>query len=797
MAGLSLALGTGATGALFSLLNALTWRELPIREAGRLAHVGVRTPEGDQAGLSFPAYQAIAERQQVFSSMLAWSGDGIFNVEAGGALTRGDIWAVTGNFHDELGVTALAGRLLRPDDARLETLEPARVAVIGHGFWQRHLGGDPRAVGQTIRLEGEPFTIIGIGPEGFTALGLVSEPDVTIPLPAFPLLTKSRTTFTSRRSPWLDVGGRLRDGVTLDQARAQLESIWPAVREATTPPDFVGAQRDTFLATAIETTSLAHGQDYFLRRQFIKPLRIVLAVAGIVLLIACVNLASLMLSRMSSRAPEMALRGALGASRARLVRPVPTEGLLLSLAGAGLGLLVAWWGSSALSMLMTAEYLVPSRLTVSPDWRVLSFTSALAVATCVLVSVAPAWRATRRDLAAGVPQGSRTSTGAGRVTKALVIAQTALSVVILMDAGLLVGTLRHLRTIDSGLRADEVMLARLYPRPDGYKDMVDESYYPQLIAVVAALPDVRGAGLSAAMPATGQERLHPVVRTGASQDGALASASASVSPGLIDTLGLRVLQGRDLRWSDDSDAARVTLVSTALARRLFPQGDAIGRPIDIGHDANRRNLEIVGIVSDARFYDVRKPNLFTVYTPVLQQQAHWAVLAVRTAKGAAIAQSLGKAVESLGHEHVINLRSIEQARNRALLQERVTAWLAAFFGALALTLAVVGLCGLMLYTVTQRTREIGVRLAIGAARADVVAMIVRETLTLVVVGLAIGVPAALVASRLVSSLVFGLTLSDPMTLTLVVIVLLLVGAVAGFVPARRASRIDPMDALRS
>jgi predicted permease len=793
---LSLALGAGANSAIFSLMNALTWRELPIREPNRLAHVGVRT-DGRQTGLSYSAYQAIVERQRVFSSMLAWSGDGIFNVEAQGALTRGDIWAVTGNFHDELGVTPSAGRLLRPDDVRLDTLAPTRVAVVGYGFWQRHLGADPQAVGQTIRVEGEPFTIVGIGPEGFTALGLVSEPDVTIPLTAFPLLTKSQTTFTMRRSPWLDVGGRLRDGVTLEQARAQLESIWPAVLAAAAPPDFVGAQRESFFASEIETTSLAHGQDLFLRRQFTGPLRIVLAVAGLVLLIACVNLASLMLSRMSLRAPEMALRGALGASRARLIRQVTTEGLLLSLAGGGLGLLFAWWTSGALSSLMTADYLVPSRLTVTPDWRVLTFTTALAFVSGVVVSVAPAWRATRRDLAAGVPQGTRTSAGTGRVSRSLVIGQTALSVVILMDAVLLVGTLRHLRSIDSGLRADQVMLARLYNRPDGYKDIADDTYYPQLVARVAALPGVHAVGLSAYAPATGRNHSQPVTHAGASPGGAATSAVAPVSPGLLDVLGVRLVEGRDLRWSDDSRAARVTLVSASLARHLFPQGGAIGRRIDVGHDAKRQNLEIVGIVSDARFYDVREPNVWAVYLPVLQHQAHWGVLAIRTAQGASIAASLRTAVESLGREHVINLRSIEQTTNRALLQPRVTALLAAFFGGLTLTLAVIGLCGLMLYTVTQRTREIGVRLAIGAARADVVALILRETLTLVVAGVAIGVPAALASGRLVASLVVGLTPSDPAMLALVVIVLLLGGALAGFVPAYRASRIDPMDALRS
>jgi putative ABC transport system permease protein len=793
----SLALGTGANGALFSLLNSLVWRELPIPEPNRLVHVGLGARDGYPRGLSFPMYETIAQRQQVFSSMLAWWGDGIFNVEANGVLTRGDIWAVSGNFHAELGVQPLAGRLLTPADVDLRTKTPSRVAVIGHGFWQRQYGGAPDVIGQTVRVEGEPFTIIGIGPAGFTAVGLVSEPDVTIPLTAVPLINERPGAFERTDSLWLDIGGRLRPGVTIEQAQAQLASMWPGIRAASVSAKLEGAQRDEFLALTMDVASLARGQEWFLRRRFTRPLTIVLGVAGLVLLIACVNLASLMLSRMSLRAPEMALRGALGASRGRLIRQVTTESLLLSMAGSALGLLFAVWSSTGLSNLMTADYLVPSRLTVTPDWRVLAFTSALATIAGLLVSVAPAWRATRRDLLAGSPQGARASAGVGRVTKSLVVVQTALSVVILMDTGLLVRTLHHFRTVDSGLRSEGVIVARIYPQPDGYAKLVDDTYYPQLVARVAALPDVQAAGLSTNVPQWGSDWRQPVKIAGAVGETGANAAFASISPGLLDTLGLRVLQGRDLRWSDDSKASRVALVSQALAHHLFPKGDAVGRRIDLGNDPKRQGLEIVGVVSDARYFDVRNPSLLTAYAPTLQHSGRYGAMVVRSTRGAAIAPSLRRAIESLGHEHVLHLRSLEQAANRALLQERVTAWLAGFFGGLALLLSLIGLCGLMLYTVTQRTREIGIRVAIGAARTDVVLLILRETLTLVAAGIAIGAPLALAGSRLVSSLVSGVTPTDPLTLMLVAAVLLAVGAAAGFVPARRASRIDPMDALRS
>jgi predicted permease len=792
----SLALGTGANGALFSLLNALMWRELPLRNPEQLVHVGVQTRDGEPRGLSFPMYAAFAQRQQVFSSMIAWWGDGILSVEAGGQLTRGDIWAVSGNFHDELGVAPLAGRWLQPADDNLVAMTPARVAVIGHSFWQRHLGGQPNVIGQTVRIENEPFTIVGIGPAGFTALGLVSEPDVTVPLSAMPLVVSNRLTFVRGETLALDVGGRLRDGVTIDQARAQLTALWPDIRSAMLPPAWQGAQRDAFLANRLDVTSIARGQDYFLRRRFTQPLGIVLGVSALVLLIACVNLASLLLSRMSLRTSEMALRGALGASRSRLVRQVATEGLLLSLAGAGLGLLVAWWSSSALSALMTADYLVPSRLTVTPDWRVLGFTASLAALTGVLVSIAPAWRATRRDLAAGVPQGGRASSGVGRVSKGLVIAQTALSVVILMDAGLLVRTLTHLRGVDPGLRVDGAILAQLTPRPQGYADLVDDAYYPQLLARVAALPDVQTVGWTRMRIARGDKWSEPVRRSGA-VDAGLSASVAFVSPKLVDAIGVRMLQGRDLRWTDDSKGPRVALISEALAQRLFPHGDAIGARIDLGADAKGRGLEVVGIVSNARLYDVRDSNVLAVYAPALQQRARGGALVIRSARASAIIGPLRKAVESLGHEYVMTVRSVAEGTDRALLQERVTAYLATFFGGLALALALIGLCGMMLYTVAQRTREIGVRVAIGAARTDVVVMIVRETLTLVAAGVIIGAPLALAASRLVASLVVGLTPSDPLTLGLVIAVLLMVGAVAGYIPARRASRIDPMEALRS
>jgi predicted permease len=672
------------------------------------------------------------------------------------------------------------------------------VAVLGYGVWQRTFGGDVSSIGRSVRVEGAPFIVIGIAPKAFTAFGITSEPDVTIPLTAMPSIATGTPLerFTNLKSRWVSAIGRLNTDTSLTQARAHLTALWPGIREATRPPEYVGKDREDFLATRLEVTSAARGREWFLRSRFTGPLYIVLGVAGLILLIACVNLARLMLSRAAARSHEMSIRVALGASRWRLARQMITEGLVLSAIAALGGLVFADWSSRALATLMTRDYLVLSVLDVSPDARVLAFTSAAAILAGVLFSLVPAWRVTRQDPAGMLQHSSRTVAGTGRTGKALIVAQVALSVVLLMDAGLLVRTLQALRGIDFGFRPDGIVVAGLFPLPDGYKNFDSDRYEPDLVQRVAALPMVRAVALTRALP--GFLEAKEGVATPASGE-EVQSDLGPIGPRFFETFDMQLLAGRDLAWGDNSRGRRVAIVSRSLAGRLFPRGDAIGGRIRIGRDPKRRAIEVVGVVSDARLYNPRDPSPYTVYVPMLQEgdYAKWGNLMIRPNSGAQVnAEELRRLGQSLGHESILSYRTLQQVTDRAILQERVTAMLAGFFGALALLLAAIGLYGMMAHAVTQRTREIGIRVALGAQRGEVVGMVTREAMTLVIAGIAIGVPIALLAARLVGSLLFGLAPSDPMTLISIAALLVAIGALAGYLPGRRASRIDPIEALR-
>jgi len=372
---LSLALAIGVNASVFSLLNAVVLRPLPAPRPDQFVAVETIRPNSTEGPLAFPAFERLVSRQSVFSSVVGYWGDGIFSVEANGTLTRSDIWAVTASFYTELGVRPFAGRLLTDADVRLDSRSPEMVAVLGYGIWQREFGGDRGVIGTRISVEGHPFTVIGIAPQGFTGIGVTSEPDVTIPLTAAPLLMPGASDrFTAPASRWVSVLGRLKNDVSLSDARAQLTVLWNTIRDETVPPGATGKDRDDFLATRLQLSSAASGKEWFLRSRFTTPLYIVLGVGGLILLIACVNLASLTLSRAAARAHEVSIRVAIGASRSRIARQMITEGLVVSVLAAAAGLVLASWSSRALATMMTSDYLVPVALDVSPDVRVLAFT---------------------------------------------------------------------------------------------------------------------------------------------------------------------------------------------------------------------------------------------------------------------------------------------------------------------------------------------------------------------------------------------------------------------------------------
>jgi predicted permease len=796
---LSLALGIGANAAVFNLLNAVVLRKLDVRRPEQLVSVTTLRRDGTMSGLSYPMFHALARDQRVFSSWIGYWGDGVFNIDVDGTLVRGVAWAVTGNFFPELGTVPHQGRLLGEADVDLDHLRPEMAAVLGYGIWQREFGGDPAVIGRTVKVDGVPFTIVGIGPRGFKAFGITSEPDVTIPLTAAPLVMPGTPTdrFTTRQSQWVFAVGRLRDRIGLTEARAQLIALWPNIVSETRPPDLTGVPLNDFMASRLDVVSASRGRDAYLRRRFTQPLYIVLSIAGLILLIACVNLASLMLSRTTARSHELSVRLALGASRWRLARQMLIEGLLLSAVAAWGALIFAWYTSELLKSIMTRDFNVPSALNVAPDARVFAFTAVTAVAAGVLFSLIPAWRATRREPGdSPLLQSARAVTGTTRVGKALIVAEVALSLMLLMAAGLLVRTLQQLKSVDVGFRRDHMVIASRFPVPNGYKDFDPEHYYPALTERVAALPGVQNAVVVKTRP--GDFRATAMVTKPDAPDGGVQAALAPVGPQFFRALDIAQLSGRDVAWSDTAKSRRVAVISRSLAQRLFGSADAIGQRIHLRGDLAKGDAEVVGIVADARLMDPHNPNTLAAYVPLLQSEyeGRWGDVIVRSAGASVGEPDVRRAVLSLGRELVLTYRSLHQVSDRAILEERVTGLLAGFFGVLALALSAIGLYGLMAYAVAQRTRELAIRLALGARRGEVLSMVVRETMTLVGIGIAIGLPLALISGRVVQSLLFGLTPSDPIALLAIVAMLAVVGLCAGYLPGLRASKVEPMEALR-
>lgn len=801
---LSLALGIGANVAIFTLINALLLRDLPVPHADRLVELSL-VRDGHKITFSYPTFRELARGQRVFSAFIGWSGPWLFNVEVNGVLAQSRVSSATGNFHSELGVTPLLGRLLTSEDVNPHAGSTSQVAVIGYEFWQQRLGGTSDVIGKQIRIEGQPFTIVGITRKWFAGMTPGELPEVTIPITAMPLTDPNLGSLDNRSSLWVRITARLKNDVTLAQARAQLQSFWPAVLLATASTETPGLRRQTFLSMGLDVSPVRTGVADILRDRFSRPLYVLSGIVGLILLVACLNLANLMLARATSRSHEMSVRVAIGASRWSLAQQVLAESLLLSLSGALLGLAFAVWGSRLLVLLMTDGSLVPVTLDVAPDLRVLALTIAAALLTGVLFGLAPAWRASRQDPAIVLQQGSRSlAGGAGKLGKTLLVSQVAVSLVLLLGAGLLVGTFQRLRSLNLGFEKDNLLEIFPNAKPGGHQNLNFNSYHQQLVERVSNLPGVRSAGLadiSIPGPEAGQEQQKVSATSEDPNTGFhVMGKEVTVWPGFFNTLGIRLLSGRDFQLTDGEKRPHLAIVSKSLAERLFPNGDAIGQHVRYGFWPEFQNLEIVGVVEDARILEPRDAAPLVIYLSYLQGPPwdQFANLYVRTkVNPEALAMTIGREIESLGHEYPLRTATVDQMVSHFLVNERVIALLSGFFAALALLLASIGLYGLMSYAVTRRTREIGVRVALGAQQGSVRWMILRETLALTLFGIAIGIPSGLAATRLIASMLFGLSSSDLSTIVTACLLLLAVALFAGYLPARRASSIDPILALRT
>ncbi|HYT65559.1 MAG TPA: ABC transporter permease [Vicinamibacterales bacterium] len=800
---LTLALGTGANTAIFQLVDAIRLRTLPVEHPQQLAEVRiVKAPNGRTGQfngrwpmLSYPLYLKIKEQQQVFTDVAAW-GSASFDLAPGGEERPAQAMWVSGNFFDVLGVRAAAGRLFGPAD---DVKGCAPSAVLGHAFWQREYAGDPSIVGRTILLDGHRFDVIGVSAREFYGVDVGRAFDVAVPICVEPLFRAS--SGLDKPDLWFLGGiGRLKPGVTSDQASAQLAGISNGILEATVSSRYIAADAKSYREMVIGARPAASGISG-LRRSYGDSLNILLGVTALVLLIACANLANLMLARATAREREVAVRLAIGASRRRIIRQMLSESLLIAAIGAAAGILISQWFSRSLIAFLNSD---TDRLFVdlAPDWRVFSFTAAVAIAACLVFGLAPAIRATRTSLGAAMKAGGRGSTD-GRerfgVRRALVVVQVALSLVLLVGALLFARSLRNLTTLDPGFRQDGVLTAGLDLRKAKIPEASLAAVTQQIVERVRAVPGVRTVAQTFTTPVGGNFWNDRLIVGGAVQKEAVNFNL--VGPGYFEALGIRIAAGRDFGPGDTPQSPKVAIVSESFARKFFPGRDTVGQTFQIETPVGepRPVYQIIGIASDTKYTDLREPFRPLVHLGMTQDEhpGPFLQLVIRTdTVSSATTAALTRAITEVNPVIGIHYQAVRTQIEQSLSRERLMATLSGFFGGLAVLIATIGLYGVMSYMVTRRRVEIGVRMALGADARSVVRMVVREAGVLLLAGLLVGGVLSVYAARTANTFLYGLQPGDPATLAMAMAALASVTLLASWIPATRASRVQPTAALR-
>jgi putative ABC transport system permease protein len=793
---LTLALSVGANTALFSVLNALVFRTLPVPDPQRLVVIGVEDDKGQTQPLIYNStFEALRERQRAFETLTLYSGGGLLPVLSRGALVDGAVEGATPEYYTLLGVRPLLGRLLSADDASL-TADAALVVVLGARFWQRQFGGDPGVIGDTLLVDGTPLTIVGVTPPDFHGLQVDGGADFLMPI------GRLRGISGDVRLPprgW-NVIGRLRPGVSLEQARGEIAAIWPSLQASTLPAGLSATQLMQMRSLHPTVDSLKGGFSS-LRKQYASPLAVLVGLAALLLAIGCANLGGLLLARAVTRGPQMAVRIALGATRRRLIQQVAVESLLLSSAGTAVALPLAWWGSRQLGATIWMSALRPLGLSMTPDARVLAVAAAVAVGTGLSVCVLPAWLTTGFQSDIDLRPVRVTTASITRSGRALLVAQVALSMILLVGAGLFANSLVRLRGNES-VFARHVTWGRLWLKPGARTARFDAAYLRELVRRFSEMPGAESVAFSMVFPASFNTAGRPdtVARADVLDTTSDVDAIAeTVSPSFFETVGITRLRGRDFTWNDDARGKPVTIVSARLASVLFPAGDAVGKSLRISRDPSHRPIEIVGIVADAAIGNFRNPHAAVIFRPMLQEldRARVPIVSVRSRGDAPATTEAMKAIATAAGPHYLRTTSsLERQVDDSLLQERMLASFATAFSALAVMLSAVGLYGFLAYAVARRTREIGVRMALGASRSAVLQMVVGEGVSVATAGIAIGVPGALATGRLTRSLLYGLAPNDPATIVAVSAIFAAVAIGACLIPAYRASSIDPISALR-
>ncbi len=800
----SLALGIGANTAIFQLLDAVRMRVLPVPNPQELAVVRSLKPwrsghiTGRFAYSTNPQWEQIRAQQQGFSGMLAW-GSETFNLATGGEVRPADGLWVSGGFFDVLQVQPLLGRVLHESDDHPGCGAPG--AVLSYPFWQREFGGDPNVINKTIALEGHPFPIIGVTPASFYGVDVGHTFDVAVPLCSEPVIMGEHSSYNRRDAWWLAILGRLEPGWSLQKASAQLQAISPGIMQETLPPIFQAEGTRKYLALRLGVFAAANGFSN-IRRDYETPLWLLLAIAALVLLIACANLANLMLARASAREREIAVRLALGAARGRLIRQLLTESLLLAFGGAILGGVLAQFLTRFLVHYLGSEDNSRIFLSLATDWRVLGFTTALAVLTCVFFGLAPALKATKADPARIISLAGRGLT-AGRdrfsLRRALVVSQVALSIVLVVSALLFAGSLRKILTLDAGFEREGLLVmdadfSRLALPPERRA-----AFAQLLLDRVKTIPGVTSAAETSALPLGGNWWNDRVLVDGKTGDVNVDMANASSD--YFKTMGTPQLAGRDFNAGDSRRAPFVAIVNQEFARKFFNGQNPIGRTfkIDVNRGQPQPEYQVVGLVGNSKYFDLREdfaPIAYYAAAQDLKPSSDTSIVIRSDLALDSLLTSLRRITADVSPDMSIEFRVFDETVRQGLLRERLLATLSGFFGVLAILLATIGLYGVIAYMVTQRSNEIGIRMALGAMPSRILKMIVSEAVKLLSLGLIIGLVLTLVAGKVASTLLYGLTSHDPLTLAMGTITLAVVGVLASLLPAKRAATMDPMAALR-
>jgi predicted permease len=808
---LSLAFGIGANTAIFTLVDQVLLRLLPVKDPQQLVLLWGRGPHyGSNNGrykLSYPMYEDFRDHNQVFSGLFCrWETS--MSLSSDGRTERVEGELVSGTYFPVLGVGPALGRLFTPDDDKAPGGAP--YAVISYRYWMSRYAGSSNVIGKKIVVNGYPLTIVGVSQTGFDGTDPGKSPQVRVPVMMKAEMDSFGSTFDynfkSRRGRWVNVFGRLKPGVTEGQAKAALQPYFHQMLEmevqeqafAKTAPE----TRQRFLTMWIDLLPASKG-DSDLRRQFSSALLVLTAIVGLVLLIACANVANLLIARATARQKEIAVRLALGASRSRIVSQLLIESLTLAITGGIAGLALAVWMDRALLGFLPVGD-TPLTLATTPDWRILSFNLAISLATGIIFGLVPALQSTRPQLAGTLKDQVGSIAGGTSVglRKALVTGQVTLSLLLLIGAGLFIRSLKNLKDLDPGFRTNNLLEFSIDPTRNGYKPERSLDFYRQLREQLGALPGVESSALAVIPVLSGDEWDNSIAVEGFSHKPTETPDPHMqfISPDYFKTMNIPILMGRDFRMSDGRGAPKVCIVNEKFAKRYFKDGNAVGRHIGMGgNPGTKLDIEIVGVARDTKYESMRDEIPIEVYQPYHQVPFVIGMMAyVRTGRPPEQAfSSIRQVVNSLdGNLPMSYMKTLEKQQEESLITERLVASLSTAFGILATMLATIGLYGVMAYMVAQRTREIGVRMALGAAPGDVVWLVMREVLQLVAIGILIGLPAAWALTRFAKSQLYGIQPNDALTIALATAGIAFVAILSGYIPARRATLVDPMRALR-